>query len=73
MGGWIEGWIVEHFTKGTRIKAWGQWSEEEEGEDEGRGKWEDVSSAIEFSLGRNGDRERLRPCRRQRKLDRVCV
>ena len=66
----MEGWIVEHFTKGTRIKAWGQWSEEE---DEGRGNWEDVSSAIEFSSGRNGDRGRLRPCRRQRKLERVCV
>ena len=31
----MEGWIVEHFTKGTRIKAWGKWSEEEEGEYEG--------------------------------------
>ena len=41
--------------------------------DEGRGKWEDVSSAIEFSSGRNGDRGRLRTCRRQRKLERVCV
>ena len=26
------------FTKGTRIKAWGQWSEEEEEEEEGREK-----------------------------------
>ena len=49
----MEGWIVAHFTKGTRIKAWGQWSEEEE--EEGRGKWEDVSAAIDFSAGHNGD------------------
>ena len=27
MGGWVKGWIVAHFTKRTRIKAWGQWSE----------------------------------------------
>ena len=54
MGGWIEGWIVAHFTKGTRIKVWGQWSEdEEEEEDEGRGKWEDISAAIEFAAGHN--------------------
>ena len=52
MGGWMEGWIVAHFMKGTWIKAWGQWSEEE---DEGRGNWEDVSAAIEFSEGHNGD------------------
>ena len=45
MGGWMEGWIVAHFNKGTRIKAWGQWSEEEE-DDEGRGNWEDVRAAI---------------------------
>ena len=52
----MEGWIVAHFTKGTQIKAWGQWSEdEEEEEDEGRGKWEDVSAAIEFSAGNNRD------------------
>ena len=35
MDGWMDGgmevWIVTHFTKGTRIKVWGQWSEEEEG------------------------------------------
>ena len=59
MDGWMDGgmevWIVTHFTKGTRIKVWGQWSEEEEGEYEGRGKWEDVRYAIEFSAGRNGD------------------
>ena len=47
--------IVSHFTKGTRIKAWGQWSDEEE--DEGRGKWEDVSAAIEFAAGNNRDGE----------------
>ena len=41
---------MAHFTKGTRIKAWGQWSDEEEEEDEGRVKWEDVSAAIEFSV-----------------------
>ena len=30
---------MAHLMKGTRIKAWGQWSEEEEKEeDEGRGK-----------------------------------
>ena len=52
IGGWMEGWIVAHFTKGTRIKAWGQWSEEEE---EGRGNWEDISAAIEFAAGHNGD------------------
>ena len=46
------GWTVAHFTKETRIKSRGQWSEEEE-EDEGRGKWEDVSAAIEFSVGHN--------------------
>ena len=45
--------IVVHFTKGTRIKAWCQWSEEEEEEDEVRGKWEDVISAIEFAVGNN--------------------
>ena len=49
------GWIVAHFTKGTRIKAWGQWSEKKEEEDEGRGKWEDVRSEIEFVAGHNGD------------------
>ena len=54
MGGWKEGWILAHFTKGTRIKAWGQWSEEEEEEDEGSGKWEDVIAMIEFSTGHNG-------------------
>ena len=53
INGWVDGWIVAHFTKGTRIKAWGQWSEMEE--DEGRGKWEDVSDAIEFTTGHNGD------------------
>ena len=47
----MEGCIVAHFTKGTQIKAWGQWSEEEEEEDEGRVKWEDVSAAA----GNNGD------------------
>ena len=41
------------FMKGERIKAWGQWSEEEE--DEGRGKWEDVSATIEFAVGHNVD------------------
>ena len=46
MNGWVDGWIVEYFRKGTRIKAWGQWSEEEEEEDSGRGKWEDISAAI---------------------------
>ena len=51
----MEGWIMAHFTKGTRIKAWDQWSEEEEKEDEVRGNWEDVSAAIEFSAGHNGD------------------
>ena len=30
----MEVWIVAHFTKGARIKSWGQWSEEEEEEDE---------------------------------------
>ena len=40
----MEGWIVEHFTTETRIKSWDQLSEEEEKEDEGRGKWEDVSA-----------------------------
>ena len=43
---------MSHFTKGARIKEWGQWSEEE---DEGRGEWEDVSAAIDFSAGHNGD------------------
>ena len=52
----MEVWIVVHFTKETRIKAWGQWSEEEEEEeDEGRVKWEEVSTAIEFSAGHNGE------------------
>ena len=51
----MEEWIVTHFTKGKRIKAWGQWSDEEEEEDEGRGKWEDVSATIDFSAGHNGD------------------
>ena len=51
----MEGWIVTHFMKGTRIKAWGQWSEEEEEEEEGRGKWEEVSAVIEFSARHNGD------------------
>ena len=48
---------MAHFTKGTQIKAWGQWSEEEEEEDEGRVKWEDVSAAIEFAAGNNRDGE----------------
>ena len=51
----MEGWIVAHFTKGTRIKAWGQWSEKEEEDDEKRGKWEYVSAAIEFAAEYNGD------------------
>ena len=51
----MEGCIVAHFTKGARIKAWGQWSEEEEEEEEGRGKWENFSAAIEFTVGHNGD------------------
>ena len=46
---------MAHFTKGTRIKASGQWSEEGEEEGEGRDKWEDVSATIEFATGRNGD------------------
>ena len=47
---------MAHFKKGTRIKAGGQWSEEEEEEeDEGRGKWEDVSAAVDFAAGHNGD------------------
>ena len=48
---------MAYFTKGTRIKAWGQWSEEEEqeGEGEGRGKWEDVSAALQFDARHNGD------------------
>ena len=50
----MDKWIVAYFTKGTRIKAWGQWSEEEE-EYEGRGKWEDASAAIEFVAVHNGD------------------
>ena len=50
----MEGWIVAHFANGTRIKAWVQWSEEKDEEDEGRGKWEDVSAAIEFAAGNNG-------------------
>ena len=49
----MEGWIVAHFTKETRIKAWGLWSEEEE--DGGRGKWEDVSAAAESAAGHNRD------------------
>ena len=57
MGVWTEGWIVVHFTNGTRIKAWGQWLEEEEEEDEGRGKCEDVIAATQFAAGNNGDRE----------------
>ena len=51
----MEGWIVAHFTKGTRIKAWGQRSEDKDEDEEGRGKWEDISAAIEFSAGHNGD------------------
>ena len=47
---------MAHFTKGTRIKAWGQWSEDEEEEDEGRDKWEYASAAIEFDAGNNADR-----------------
>ena len=62
---------MAHFAKGKLIKSWGQWSEEEEEEYEGRCKWEDVSAAIEFSAGYNGDgggfcpvkgRESLREC-----------
>ena len=64
---------MAHFTKGTRIKAWGQWSEEEDEEEEGRGKWEDVSAAIEFDAGHNGDGGGWRTCRRHRELERVCV
>ena len=55
MGVWMEGWIVLHFTEVTLIKAWGQWSEEEWEEDEGRGKWEDVSATIDFAAGHNVD------------------
>ena len=52
----MEGWTMAHFTKGTHIKAWGQWSEEKkEEEDEGRGKWEDISALIELDEGRNED------------------
>ena len=47
---------MAHCTKGARIKAWGQWSEEEEEEeDKGRSKWEDFSSAVEFAVGHNVD------------------
>ena len=38
MSGWTEGWIVAHFTKGTRIKAWGQRSEDEDEDEEGEGQ-----------------------------------
>ena len=52
----MEEWIVVHFRKRTWIKAWGQWSEEqEEKEDEGRGKWDNVSAATEFDAGHNGE------------------
>ena len=48
---------MAHFTKGTWIKAWGRRSEDEDEDvdEEGRGKWEDISAAIEFSAGHNGD------------------
>ena len=46
---------MAHFTKGTRIKAWGQWSDDEEEEDQLRGKWEYASAAIEFDVGHNAD------------------
>ena len=59
--------------KGESIKAWGQWSEDEEEEDEGRDKWEYVSAAIEFGTGENGNGGRWTPCRRQIELERVCV
>ena len=57
MGGCIEGWIVAYLSKGTWIKSWGQLSEEEkvEEEDVGRVKWEDISAAIDFAAGHNGD------------------
>ena len=51
----MDGRIVAHFTKGTRIKEWGQWSDKEEEEDEGRGKSEEVSAAIEFATRHNVD------------------
>ena len=55
INGWVDGWIVANFTKETRIKAWGEWSEEEQEEEQERGKWEDASSAVEFSVGHHGD------------------
>ena len=55
MDGWMDGGM-DHgvFYEETHIKAWGQWSEDEE-EEERRGKWEDVSTAIEFAVEHNGD------------------
>ena len=43
--------MVTKFVEGTQIKAWGQWSEVEEE----RGKWEEVSSMIEFVASNNED------------------
>ena len=39
----------------------------------GRGKCEDVSTAIDFAAWHNGDRGRWRPCKKHRELDRVCI
>ena len=58
INGWVDGWIGGGmdrgaFHEGDADQRMG--SEEEEKEDEGRGKWEDVSAAIEFDAGHNED------------------
>ena len=39
---------------GSKHGVIGQRRRREEEEDEGKGKWEDVSAAIEFAVGHNG-------------------
>ena len=42
------------FYKGDTDQSMGSVVREEEDDDEGRGKWEDFSAAIEFDAGHNG-------------------
>ena len=74
MDGWMDGGM-DHgaFYEGDTDKSWGQWTEEQEQEDEGRGKWQDIIAKIEFATGNNGDGGCGGPVEGKRELQIVCV
>ena len=56
MDGWMDGGMdCGAFYKGDTAQSMGSVVRGQGEEYEGRGKWEDVSAAIEFAAGHNGD------------------